>query len=145
MRSHVSEPDRGRRKWKDKSEAQVAVYGNRRRIRSPRGNRLQKRRAEIVERGFAHAYDTGGMRRLHLRGRGNILKRLLIHIAGFNLSLIMRKLLGTGTPRAFAALLRSLRSLYEALRSTLGAQGHRFWRRHRTIIKITLNDIAYAC
>ena len=145
MRSHVSEPDRGRRKWKDKSEAQVAVYGNRRRIRSPRGNRLQKRRAEIVERGFAHAYDTGGMRRLHLRGRGNILKRLLIHVAGFNLSLIMRKLLGTGTPRAFAALLRSLRSLYEALRSTLGAQGHRFWRRHRTIIKITLNDIAYAC
>ena len=82
---------------------------------------------------------------VHLRGRGNILKRLLIHIAGFNLSLIMRKLLGTGTPRAFAALLRSLRSLYEALRSTLGAQGHRFWRRHRTIIKITLNDIAYAC
>ena len=85
------------------------------------------------------------MRRLHLPGRGNILKRLLIHVAGFNLSLIMRKLLGTGTPRAFAALLRSLRSLYEALRSTLGAQGHRFWRRHRTIIKITLNDIAYAC
>ena len=53
IRSHVSEPDRGRRKWKDKEEAQVAVYGNRRRIRSPRGQDLQKRRAEIVERGFA--------------------------------------------------------------------------------------------
>ena len=48
IRSHVSEPDRGRRKWKDKEEAQVAVYGNRRRLRSPRGQDLQKRRAEIV-------------------------------------------------------------------------------------------------
>ncbi len=145
IRSHVSEPGRGRRKWKDKGEAQVAVYGNRRRLRSPRGQRLQKRRAEIVERGLAHAYDTGGMRRLHLRGRGNILKRLLIHVAGFNLSLIMRKLLGAGTPRGVAALLTSLRALSEALLSALGAQVPRFWRYHRVVSKTTLNGIAYTC
>ncbi|MFP6590369.1 MAG: hypothetical protein VCE12_07585 [Candidatus Latescibacterota bacterium] len=41
---------------------------------------MQKRRAELVERSFAHVYDTGAIRRLHLRGRGNILKRLLIHV-----------------------------------------------------------------
>ena len=132
IRSHVSEPGRGRRKWKDKAQAQVAVYGNRRRLRSPRGQHLQKRRAEIVERGFAHAYDTGGMRRLHLRGRSNILKRLLIHIAGFNLSLIMRKMLGAGTPRGFAAPVKALRTLAKALLLALGAQGLRFRRCHPT-------------
>ena len=125
-------PGRGRRQWKDKAEAQVAVYGNRRRLHSPRGQHLQKRRAEIVERGFAHAYDTGGMRRLHLRGRSNILKRLLIHVAGFNLSLIMRKMLGAGTPRGFAALVKALRALAKALLLALGAQVLRFRRCHPT-------------
>ena len=62
------------------------------------------------------------MRRLHLRGRGNILKRLLIHVAGFNLSLIMRQLLGAGTPRGFAALLKALRTFFEALLSSLGIE-----------------------
>ena len=115
IRSHISEPNRGRRRWKGKGAARTAVYANRRHLRSARGQRLQKRRAELVERGFAHTYDTGGMRRVHLRGRGNILKRLLIHIAGFNLSLIMRQLLGTGTPRGLAALLKALRTLFETL------------------------------
>ena len=128
IRSHVSEPSRGRRKWKDKEEARGAVYGNRRRIKSPRGQDLQKRRAEIVERGFAHTYDSGGMRRLHLRGRGNILKRLLIHVAGFNLSLIMRKLVGAGTPRGVAALFNCLRELFQALLSAASAGETRFTR-----------------
>ena len=48
---------------------------------------------------IAHLYDTGGMRRVHLRGHTNILKRLLIHTAGFNLGLLMRQLIGVGTPR----------------------------------------------
>ena len=128
IRSHVSEPSRGRRKWKDKEEAKLAVYGNRRRIKSPRGQDLQKLRAEIVERGFAHTYDSGGMRRLHLRGRGNILKRLLIHVAGFNLSLIMRKLVGAGTPRGVAALFNGLRKLFQALLLAASARETRFMR-----------------
>jgi len=53
----------------------------------------------MVERSFAHCYDTGGMRRTHLRGHTNILKRQLIHVGAFNLSLILRKLMGAGTPR----------------------------------------------
>ncbi|MCH8881370.1 MAG: transposase [Planctomycetes bacterium] len=94
------EPDRGRRNWKDKPAEQDAVYGNRRRIRGQRGKRLMRKRGELVERSFAHAYDTGGMRRTHLKRHGNILKRLLIHVAGFNLSLILRTLLGFGTARS---------------------------------------------
>jgi hypothetical protein len=39
------------------------------------------------------------MRRTHLRGHTNILKRLLIHAGGFNLGLIMRHMIGVGTPR----------------------------------------------
>jgi len=99
VRTYISEPDRGQRNWKDKPKAQAAVYGNRRRIRGEHGKELLRRRGELVERSFAHAYETGGMRRVHLRGRENILKRVLIHLGGFNLSLVMRQLLGKGTPR----------------------------------------------
>lgn len=108
IRTYISEPDRGRRKWQgateeetaEKSAARDAVYANRRRIRGVRGRSLMRKRGELVERSFAHCYDTGGMRRTHLRGHENILKRLLIHVAGFNLSLILRKLIGFGTARS---------------------------------------------
>jgi transposase len=103
-RSYVPEPDRGRRRWEGKEAEREAVYANRRRIRGRRGKRLLRRRGEYVERSFAHAYETGGMRRLHLRGRENILKRLLVHVGGFNLSLVMRKLIGKGTPRGLQGL-----------------------------------------
>jgi len=99
VRTYISEPDRGQRNWKDKPEARPGVYGNRRRIRGEHGKELLRRRGELLERSFAHAYETGGMRRVHLRGRENILKRVLIHVGGFNLSLVMRQLLGKGTPR----------------------------------------------
>ena len=69
IRSYISEPDRGRRRWRGKSQAREAVYANRRRIRGTRGQRLLRWRAERVERSFAHLYDSGGMRRTHLRGR----------------------------------------------------------------------------
>ena len=99
VRSYVSEPERGRRRWKGKRVAQKAVYGNRRRLRGERSKRLQCKRGELNERSFAHMYETGGMRRLHLRGRRNILKRLLVHGAGFDLSLLMRMCFGAGKPR----------------------------------------------
>jgi transposase len=101
VRSYIPEPKRKRRKWKGKEGEQVAVYANRRRIRGERGKQLLRRRGELVERSFAHVYDTGGMRRTHLRGHQNILKRLLIHVAAFNLSLILRQEAGAGTPRSF--------------------------------------------
>lgn len=99
LRSYISEPDRGRRDWSDAPEAQAPVYRNRRRLRGARGRRLRRRRAELAERSFAHLYETGGMRRTHLRGHDNILKRLLIHGGGFNLGLVMRHCLGIGKPR----------------------------------------------
>ena len=49
-------------------------------------------------------YETGGLRRVHLKGRENILKRLLIHAAGFNLALVMRKMFGVGKPRRLQGL-----------------------------------------
>jgi len=99
IRSYVSEPNRGDRNWKGKGEARDAVYGNRRRVRGKRGKALMRKRGELLERPFAHCYDTGGMRRTHLRGHPNILKRLLIHVGGFNLGLVMRSLFGIGKPR----------------------------------------------
>ena len=103
-RTYIAEPDRGTRDWSDNKEARDAVYANRRRIRGRRGRRLMRKRGELIERSFAHCYDTGGMRRTHLRGHKNILKRLLIHVAGFNLSLVLRKVLGLGTARGLQGL-----------------------------------------
>ena len=100
VRSDLSEPDRGRRNWKGKAAAKRAVYANRRRIRGARGKRLLRQRGERVERPNAHLYETGGMRRVHLRGHPNILKRVLVHVCGFNLGLLMRQLTGIGTPRS---------------------------------------------
>lgn len=105
IRSYVSEPKyRGRRRWQDKAAEQQAVYANRRRIRGMRGKRLLRKRGELLERPFAHCYETGGMRRTHLRGHARILKRLLVHVAGCNLSLLMRTLFGLGTPRGLQGL-----------------------------------------
>ena len=42
--------------------------------------------------------NTGGMRRTHLRGHANILKRHFVHIGGFNLGLLMRRLVGSACP-----------------------------------------------
>src|SRR5438309_2421906 len=99
LRAYLAEPDRGRRCWTTAPEAQQSVYGNRRRVGGPRGKRLMRRRGEYVERTFAHVYDTGGLRRIHLRGHPNILKRLIVHAGAFNLGLLMRHAFGRGTPR----------------------------------------------
>jgi len=102
LRTYIPEPERGTRDWTGKDAERDATSANRRRIRGKRGQALLRKRGEQVERSFAHCYETGGMRRLFLRGRENIKKRLLIHLAGFNFSLIMRKLFGKGTPRGWA-------------------------------------------
>ena len=98
-RSYIPEPERGPRDWDGKQKEQKQVYANRRRMRGRRGKDLQKLRTELTERSFAHIYETGGMRRTHLRGHNNILKRLLFHTVGFNLALLVRKSSGIGKPR----------------------------------------------
>jgi transposase len=119
LRSYVSEPKRGRRRWRGKAAARAAGYGNRRRIHGARGRRLLRRRGEYLERTFAHVDDTGGMRRTHLRGHLNILKRVLVHVSGFNLGLLMRRLLGVGTPRGLqgraAAVIALLVTLWRTM------------------------------
>ena len=124
VRSYIPEKkQKGRRNWAGKSAEQQAVYANRRRVRGKYGKSLLRRRGEFVERSFAHCYETGGMRRCHLRGKENILKRQLIHVGAFNLSLVLRKLLGAGTPRqlknragqVFSLLLRFLLCLGRAV------------------------------
>src|SRR3954452_10128187 len=62
-----------------------------------------RNRAERVERSFAHILDRGGLRRTWLRGRENVHKRSLIHVAGHNLGLLMRLLIGAGTPKGAVA------------------------------------------
>src|SRR6202162_1013388 len=100
VRTYIPEKKpKGRRNWQGQRAEQQAVYENRRRVRGEYGKSLLRRRGELIERSFAHCYETGGMRRCHLRGRENILKRQLVHVGAFNLSLILRKLLGAGTPR----------------------------------------------
>lgn len=115
IRTYISEPKRGRRNWKGKPGEKAATYENRRRMMREKGRALQRRRGELIERGFAHCYETGGMRRTHLRHHTNILKRGLIHVAGFNLGLLMRQAFGIGTPRGLqgriAAVLARLRHL----------------------------------
>jgi len=100
VRTYIPEKKQaGKRHWKGKEKEQRAVYQNRQRVRGEYGKRLLKRRGEFVERSFAHCYETGAMRRCTLRGTKNILKRQLIHIGAFNISLVLRKVLGAGTPR----------------------------------------------
>ena len=111
IRTYISEPARGRRRWRNKPAEKDATYGNRRRIRGTRGKRLLRARGEQVERTFAHGYDTGAMRRTHLRHHGNIRKRLLVHLAGFNLGLVLRRQLGFGKPRALQGAVSALREL----------------------------------
>jgi len=106
IRSYITEPCRGRRKWKGRAKEQQAVYRNRKRIKREKAKGLQRKRAEILERSFAHMLDSGGMRRVWLRGRENVWKRYLIHACAFNLSLVMRNLYRAGTPRGLEALIR---------------------------------------
>ena len=108
VRTVISEPERKRQKWAGQSAAQAAVYANRRRLDTKSAKALMRRRGELIERSFAHLYDTGGMRRVHLRGKNNIAKRVLIHAAAFNLSLLLRRMIGVGTARQAADLIAAL-------------------------------------
>jgi transposase len=106
IRTYIPEPKRRfRYRWIDKSAGQQeALYANRRRMRGPRGKRLQRQRSEKVERSFAHVCETGGARRALLRGQEKVSKRYLIQVAARNLGLMMRKLFGIGTARSLQGL-----------------------------------------
>jgi transposase len=103
-KTRIAEPERkGFSRWHGDDAARTAVYANRNRLRSEIGKAGMRKRAEIVERSFAHNLERGGMRRTWLRGRENVHKRYLIHVAGHNLGILMRLLIGAGTPKQAAA------------------------------------------
>ena len=103
-KTRISEPQRDEFSlWHGDDAARRAVYNNRARLRSGVARQAFRLRAELVERGFALILDRGGMRRVWLRGRDNVQKRYLVHVAGYNLGLIMRLLTGAGTPRQLMA------------------------------------------
>lgn len=101
VRTYIPAPKRNTRwKWSERpAEQQTAVTGNGRRVRGVRGKLLQRLRSELTERSFAHICETGGARRCWLQGMAKVTKRYLLQVAARNLGLIMRKLLGMGTPR----------------------------------------------
>jgi transposase len=138
IRTYIAEPDRGPRKWEDKEEEQQAVYSNRRRIRGARGRRLMRKRGELLERPFAHSLETGGMRRVYLRGHENILKRLLIHVAGLNLGMYMRKLFGVGTPRSLQGLGNGLCAAFLALWRAMMHQTQNVLQKHPNFVDAAL-------
>lgn len=113
----IAEPElRTKRRWTNKDPlAEVGYRRNRRRIRSEHGKRLLRKRGELVERTFEHVCDRGGYRRTRLRGREENEKRYLVQVSAFNLGVLMRKVIGVGTPKGLAALSALLRALIAPL------------------------------
>jgi transposase len=144
IRTYISEPARGRQSWTDQDAERDAVYANRRRIRGDRGRRLLRRRGELLERPCAHLYETGGLRRAHVRGHENVRKRLLVHAGAFNLGLWMRTLFGVGTPRSLQGRLVTLGAMIAALWALIDDAITAVWSQHpeqtqsdRSIVRIS--------
>jgi transposase len=131
IRTYISEPERGPQSWEDQDAERDAVYANRRRIRGDRGKRLLRRRGELLERPCAHLYETGGLRRVYVRGHENVLKRLFVHAGAFNLGLWMRTLCGVGTPRSLQGRVVALAAVIVALWALIVDAIAAIWSQHR--------------
>ena len=103
-KTRIAEPKQtGFARWRGDQAARRAVVNNRARLKSGVARQAFKLRAEIIERSFAHNLDRGGMRQTWLRGRENVHKGYLLHVAGHTLSFLTRQLIGAGTPREAVA------------------------------------------
>jgi len=119
-KTRISEPKRRELlRWRGDDRARRAVYNNRARLLSGVARTAFKLRAELCERAFAHILDRGRQRRTWLRGRDNVAKRYLVHVAGHNLALLMRALTGFGTPKAAADAARGALFYLQAGDTTL--------------------------
>jgi transposase len=108
IRTVISDPVINRNLDKLADEAAKVVRSARRSAKSKSGKGLLKRRGMHLERPFAHILDAGGARRTTLRGRDNLNKRFKFSAAIYNLSQLMRKLLGVGTPKQWVACGKAL-------------------------------------
>ena len=61
---------------------------------------MQRRRSELVERPFAHQYETGGCVGCGCAAMTMSASGVLIQAAGCNFGLLLRRLTGVGTPRS---------------------------------------------
>jgi len=103
LRTYIPERQQKTRTWTDKPEEfEAAFRANRRRVRGERGRKLNRWRSERCERSFAHVCETGGGRRLWLRGLINASKSYLMRCCAHNLGLVLRKCFGLSKPRSGA-------------------------------------------
>jgi transposase len=113
IRTYIPERKQKSRCWTDKPEAyETAFRGNRRRVRSQKGRRLNRWRSERCERTFAHVCETGGGRRTWLRGLVNVTKAHTLKCAAYNLGLLLRKVFGMVKPRNAAAFFAACGRLF---------------------------------
>ena len=103
IRTVISDPIDNRRVDKLEPAEQRAVRAAKRSVNSKSGKDLLRRRGRHIERSFAHILDAGGMRRTTLRGWENLNKRFKLAAAIYNLSQLLRKIFGFGTPKQLAA------------------------------------------
>lgn len=114
-----SEPKvHGERRWHDKPDSHKTAFDdNHVRVTSAEGKAILRRRGEVVERTFAHLCETGGSRRVTVRGMGKVKIWYQLRAAAHDLGLILRLLVGTGKPRSFSAALLALWTVGLALRN----------------------------
>jgi transposase len=142
VRTYIPERrQKHRRRWAGNGgrEMAVAVYQNRARVKTAKSKRYQRRRGELLERTFAHLCETGGHRRTRLRGRENVHKRYLLQAAAFNLSLVLRQLLGRGTPRGLADAAERLLVLFALCLAAYRWARHRARESRASILRVALD------
>src|SRR6266566_3424617 len=146
VRTVIADPIGNRRLDKLAAAPKRAVLAARRSVKSKSGKDLLRRRGMHIERSFAHILDCGGMRRATLRGWENLNKRYKLAAAFYNLSQLMRKLFGFGTPKQLAALWRLLFvqltwlvGLRVAMAQPISSAGPSIWQAPRKLRPIVAN------
>jgi len=140
IRTVIVDPVANRRLDKLEPAQKQAVRAARRSVKSKSGKDLLGRRGMHIERSFAHILDCGGMRRATLRGWENLNKRYKLAAAFYNLSQLMRKLFGFGTPKQLAAFgrllflqLACLFTLVAAMAHQISSVGISIWQARRRV------------
>lgn len=109
LRTYIPERRQKSRCWTDKPPGYKRAFrANRRRVRGHKGRRLNRWRSERCERTFAHVCETGGGRRMWVRGQTNASKLHTLKCAAYNLGLLLRKVWGYCKPRNAAAAMGAL-------------------------------------
>lgn len=116
LKTVISDPRRGQRRMDKLGPAQREILNRAQRsTRSKQGRALLRKRGQHIERSFAHVLDAGGLRRSTLRGLENLNKRHQIAAACYNLSQLLRRLYGIGTPKQWAARFWLLIATFKAV------------------------------